>query len=127
MERLNSLGKRVLIIGGLIILFLMVLDFNNRMTELTRLRNQLQTEEDRLAELRSTESVLQTQIAYATSEPAVEEWAREQGRYIQPGDFPIIPLPEPNYTPDAPLEDTPARQPLDNWQAWVEWFFYRDP
>lgn len=124
MERFNTIGKRVLVLAALGILFLMVLDFNNRMTDLTRLREQLDIEETSLAELSSTQTVLQTQIAFATSEAAVEEWARQQGHLVQPGDFPIVPLPDPNYTPEAVIEPTPERLPLDNWQAWLEWFFY---
>ncbi len=124
MERFNSIGKRALVLTALGILFLMVLDFNNRMTELTRLREQLDIEETSLAELSSTQTVLQTQIAFATSEAAVEEWARQQGHLVQPGDFPIVPLPDPNYTPEVVIEPTPERLPLDNWQAWLEWFFY---
>ncbi|MBI3160019.1 MAG: hypothetical protein HYZ26_10515 [Chloroflexi bacterium] len=127
MERFGNLGKRILAGLGLLLLFLMVMDFNNRMADLTRLRAQREVEQAELDRLQGTQSVLLTAIAYATSEPAVEEWAREQGHYVRPGDFPIVPLAAAGFTPEPDIANTPAQETTSNWQAWLDWFFYSGP
>lgn len=127
MDKFNDIGKRILAGFGLFLLFLMVMDFNNRMTELARLRAQREVEQARLDVLVGTQSALETAIAYATSVPAVEEWAREQGHYIQPGDFPILPLPVAGFTPEPEVDPSTEDETINNWDAWFEWFFYQGP
>jgi cell division protein FtsB len=127
MDRFTSIAKRILAGLGLLLLFLMVMDFNNRMADLTRLRAQRDLEQGQLDRLLGTQSVLQTAIAYATSEPAVEEWAREQGHYVRPGDFPIVPLPGGGPTPEPDSLTAPSQPPATNWEAWLEWFFHEGP
>ena len=127
MQPVVTIAKRILIIGGLAVLVLLVMDFNSRMAELTRLSAQHQRETQMVAEMVSTQNYLETQIAYATSEPAVEAWAREDGRWAQPGDYPIVPLPDENATPQQAQSPTATPQPLTYWQAWILWFFNRAP
>lgn len=126
-DKFSDIGKRILAGVGLLLLFLMVMDFNNRMTELARLRSQRESEQVRLDVLLGTQSALETAIAYATSIPSVEEWAREEGRYIMPGDFPIAPLPVPGFTPEPEVQPAPQEEPISNWEAWFEWFLYQGP
>jgi cell division protein FtsB len=120
----GKLGKRILFVLGLIALLLMVLDFNSRMAKLTRLTTQMEIENQSLAQLSSTRTVLETQISYATSDAAVEAWAREDGRLSQSGDYAIVPLPDANVTPQAP--EYPFAEPpkLTNWQSWFTWLFF---
>jgi len=110
-----------LVVGGLLFMILLVTDFNSRMAELTRLRAQKVEELQYREELLATQYVLQTQIAYASSDQAVEEWAREQERAALPGDFPVIPLADPNYQP--PEEEVPEIQPEEHthWENWMLW------
>ena len=106
------------------VLLLMVLDFNSRMAELTRLANQMELENQNLAQLSTTRTVLETQIAYATSDAAVEAWAREDGRLSQSGDHVIVPLADANVTPQA--QEYPFAEPpiLTNWQSWFNWLLF---
>ena len=120
-------GRRILIVGGLAILILLVTDFNSRMAELTRLRSQSEDETAKLNELTATRDALQTQIAYSSSDAAVEAWAREQGRMSKPGDYPIIPLADPDYSPPPEKTTNVETQDPSNWQAWMEWLFGTAP
>jgi cell division protein FtsB len=119
--------RRGLVGAVLVFLVLMVMDFNGRMAELTRLRAQHEVESAHIADLNATQFILQTQIAYATSEPAVAEWAREQGRLYQDGDFPIFLIPDPAYTPPPPAALTISPNQLAPWETWFAWFFGRTP
>jgi len=112
-------NKRQFFLGlAVIILLLLLLDLNNRVGELytlTRQRDQMRTN---VVILQSTENALRKQIAYATSESAVEEWARQDYSYSQPGDRVIIPLAQPDFTPVPTIRPTPTTIVLENWQVW---------
>jgi cell division protein FtsB len=116
-------------LAGLVLLFLvgMVMDFNGRMAELTRLQAQHAQESNQIANLEATQYILQTQIAYATSQPAVEEWAREEGKLAQDGDFVVALIPDANYTPaPTPIPEL-AVDRLSTWETWYAWFFGHTP
>ena len=127
MLKTASLPRRILIVGGLIVLLLLIFAFSKRIAEFTRLSNQLERERARITELVATQAYLQDEITFATSEAAVEQWAREDGRLAQPGDFAVVPLPQAGTTPQVLEAAQPTQQALSNWQAWMEWFFYDGP
>jgi hypothetical protein len=126
-KRLQLLGRRVFIVLGLLFMVLLVMDFNRRMAELARLSAQFENESLEITTIAETQVYLETQIAYATSAPAVEAWARENGRWARSGDFPVVPLPDPNFTPESGAPAFRVDDGLSNWQAWIMWFFNRTP
>ena len=87
-SRTLSLG---LLIGILALVFI-VLEFNRRMEELNMLNQQSDLVRNQATQAVQTQLALQTQVAYAGSNAAVEEWARTDGHYIQEGDLPVVPL-----------------------------------
>ncbi len=115
--------KRFIVVIAVIILVLLFLNFNQRMILLSKLRGQQQELTQEYAQLEATRSALETEIAYAQSDDAVEEWARQEAGMVQEGDVPIILLP-----PSEPLP-TPTTQPevavdeVKNWEIWWELFF----
>ncbi|RME90454.1 MAG: hypothetical protein D6770_02400 [Anaerolineae bacterium] len=115
--------RQVLLLGGVFLLILLVMDFNARLENLNRLERSLKTVRAEATQASQTQVALQTAIAYATSEQAVEEWAREEAGYIQPGDQPVVPLPVPGSTPTATPVPTVTLTPVENWQVWWELFF----
>jgi cell division protein FtsB len=127
MKKARIWGRRTYFILGLVILVAMVMDFNSRMTRLTHLRAQKENEEQRLIELKLTRATLQEQIAYASSDAAVEEWAREEGRMMLPGDIIVVPLPDASFVPEPVEEEVVYSQPESNWDAWIQWLFYTSP
>ncbi len=115
--------QRVAIFLGLAILLLMIMDFNARMAELIRLQNEASTVQIRATNVAITQLALQTQAAYATSDFAVEEWAREQAGMAQPGDQVVIPLPVPGFTPAPEPTPTPIFENLTKLDIWIELLF----
>lgn len=112
--------RRLGILAGIVILLFLIMDFNNRMEELTRLQNEAAIVRAQATAVMITQQSLQTQVAYATSPAAVEAWAREQSRMAREGDIVIIPLPDPKSTiPPTPLP-TPILTGFNKWDVWVD-------
>jgi hypothetical protein len=117
--------RQALIVAGLIVMVMLVMDFNTRMAELSRLEAYAAQVSVDATQSLQTQVFLQTRIAYATSDQAVEDWARVQGRMIRPGDHAIIPLPAEGQaaTPTPIPEETP--EPVRTWRVWLDLFFQK--
>jgi hypothetical protein len=115
--------KRIGVFIGLGILLFLVMDFNARMDELTRLQNEAGIVHAQATAVMVAQLKLQTQVAHATSDDAVAQWAREQARMAQSGDQVIVPLPAPGTTPQpTPTPETPVAD-LTKWDVWMHLFF----
>ena len=114
--------KYALLVIGLIVLTLLIMDFNNRMAELSRLSDKREDVAVDATSLVQTQVQLETQIAYATSDAAVEEWAYEEGHMVREGENLVIPLEYPGYTPEVTIIPTATPVPKSNWQIWVSLF-----
>jgi len=101
----------------------MVMGLNSSLSEYFQLTDQRNQMEKRIENLEATQYALETQIAYAKSDKAVEEWARTYQRYVQPGDQVIIPLSPQEVTPEMNYLQTPTPGQEENWQVWWELFF----
>jgi hypothetical protein len=115
--------RRVAVFAGVIILVLIMVELNSRLEELNRLNDQL--DQVRIAATHSVETqvALQTQLAYASSTQAVEEWARTEGHYMKEGDQPVVPIGQPGSDPIVIATPTPMPTPMQNWQVWWGLFF----
>ncbi len=118
----NFSWKYALIIIGLVVLASLGVDFNRRMVRLRQLSEQKERVAAQLEGLKQTQTYLETQIAYATSEAAVVRWAYEEGKMIRPGDNPIVPLPPANSTPQPTATPVVTPPVVSNWQVWL-WLF----
>ena len=78
--------QRIAIFFGIAILLFLIMDFNTRLEGLSRLQNQLSTVQMQGTNVIITQYALQTGVAYATSDAAVQEYARSQARMVQPGE-----------------------------------------
>ena len=122
-KSIHWLDRRIILIVVIVILVLLMMDFNNRMTNMLELNQQESALQTKVAQLEQTKVQVEARIAYATSEAAFEEWAREDDRLINEGDYPIILLPAGGATPTpTPLPDTP-QQVLSNLQIWQKLLF----
>ena len=115
--------RRVVVMIGIFALIFIVLEFNRRLEELNMLNKQHEVVMTQATQAVQTQLALQTQVAYADSTAAVEEWARTDGHYIQDGDLPVVPIGQPG---DAPIEaNTPTPIPTQpaKWEVWWNLFF----
>lgn len=116
--------KRVYVIIAVLVLVLLLMNFNQRMVLLTKLRGQEKELIEEYSHLQATESALETQIAYANSDEAVEEWAREEAGMAQSGDIPIVLLPgSDEFIQPAPTTAPQTVDRVEQWEIWWELFF----
>lgn len=114
--------KYALLVIGLVVLTLLVMDFNNRMAGLRRLSDKREDVAIEGTDLMHTQVYLETQIAFATSEAAVNEWAYEEGHMVREGENLVIPLEYPGFTPKVTIIPTATPEPESNLQIWFSLF-----
>jgi cell division protein FtsB len=115
--------KRIIVVALVIILVLLLVDFNQRMVLLSKLRGQEKELNQRYSQLESTQTALEIELAYANSDQAVEKWAREEGGMVQEGDIPIVLLPPSGPIPTQTPQPTAVVEKVEEWQIWQELFF----
>lgn len=115
--------RRVAVFLGIFILILVVIEFNSRLEELNRLNDQRDEIRALATQSVQTQMALQTQVAYANSTAAVDEWARTEGHYVLEGDQPVIPVVQPGSEPVIAPTVSPAPTPMQNWEVWWRLFF----
>ena len=115
--------RRVAVFLGVFILILLVIEFNTRLEELNRLNDQREEVRAIATEAMQTQAALQTQVAFAGSTAAVEEWARTEGHYVQEGDQAVIPVGQPGSEPVIVATPLPIPTPVQNWEVWWKLFF----
>jgi len=114
--------KAAALIAGLLVIAYLMMNFNSRIGEMRRLTVQRESVAERLAGLEETRTALTTQIAEATAEGAVIEWAYQEGSMVRPGDNPVVPLAPEGSTP-VPTPAPVVQRPLvKTWQMWL-WLF----
>jgi hypothetical protein len=118
--------RNILILIGLILAVVLLVDFNRRMEELNRLTSQLKVVQVEATAVVQTQTALASQVAYATSDAAVEAWAYNN-KMVRPGEHPVGIVPEGNVTP-TPLSTTiQQEQNPPTWRIWWELFFGNRP
>jgi hypothetical protein len=118
--------KYALLVFGLAILAMMVMDFNSRTAELRRLSAEREQVSAQLAGGRATQSALEADITYATSEAAVVRWAYEYGHMVRPGDIPVVPISPANSTPVPTPKPVIKPTETSNLQRWLSLFVGAD-
>jgi cell division protein FtsB len=115
--------RRVAAAIGILVLVFIVLEFNRRLEELNMLNRQSELVQIQATQAVQTQLALQTQVAHAGSDAAVEEWARTDGHYIKDGDLPVVPLEQPGSAPIQASTPTPVPTQPANWEVWWDLFF----
>lgn len=118
----GKMVRQALVLVAVVILALVMMNINARLGEYYRLsaeRDRLKTE---VVQLTSTYQALVTQMAYAQSDLAAEDFARN-AHMIREGEKLVVPLtPAGNPTP-TPASTPAAPAPVQNWQVWWALFF----
>jgi hypothetical protein len=114
--------RNILIIIGLLLAVVLLVDFNRRMEELDRLTARLNAVRAEATAVIQTQTALAGQVAYATSDVAVEEWAYEN-KMVREGEHPVGVVPGANVTPTPEPTLVPQLVEQPNWRIWWELFF----
>ncbi|HSM26458.1 MAG TPA: septum formation initiator family protein [Anaerolineaceae bacterium] len=115
--------RKLSIYIALIVIFFLLMGLSARFNELTKLSEQNNFMQTEVMALRITNSAIETQIGYATSEVAVEEYAREKGYMVKPGEVLIVPLSQNQITPTPMVIPVIVNDPIPNWRIWYQLFF----
>jgi cell division protein FtsB len=113
----RSKGRLWLLLA--VVLGILILgDLNRRMSDARRLERDSQQLATEVRSLEAENQGLQTQVAGATTDAMVEEWARSQARMVQPGERLIVPVPsDPNGPTPTPIPEDQIERP-SNWDVW---------
>ena len=123
MDRIRSFTlKQIGIFIVLVILVIVVMDFNVRLETLNRREKAVQTVRAEATAAMQTQESLQTAIAYATSDNAPREFGYNY-EHGQAGDHLVNPLAVPGDIPEVYAEPTPEPAPRQNWEVWWDLFF----
>ena len=114
--------RNILIVIGLFLAVALLVDFNRRMEALDRMTEQLQAVRAKSTAVMRTQEALMTQVAYSSSDAAVEEWAY-QGKWVRVGEHPVSVLPAGNMTPTPEPAIVSQSENPPNWRIWWELFF----
>ena len=114
--------KQLSIAAGIVLLVVLVMDYNTRLDDLHQLNQKAAIVRVQATQVIQTQVALQTQIAEATSAQVTEYEARENGKILE-GDQRVVLIP----IEGAPLVNDPISAPpperMKKWQVWVELFF----
>ena len=110
--------SRAWLLVVVVIAVLILGDLNRRMADARRLerdRVQLQTE---VASVAAHNDDLRTQVAEATNDVLVEEWARSQAGMVRDGEHLILPLGDSGGTPVPTPAPRGSQTNASNWEIW---------
>ena len=115
----NSGWRYALLVLGLAVLAAMVMDFNRRTADLRRLTTEKDAVSAQVTSLVETQNGLKEDVAYATSDAAVMEWAYQDGHMMRPGDVPVIPVPASQVTAVPTPTPAPTQVETSTWEKWL--------
>ncbi len=115
--------KKIIGLIAVLLLVLLMMNINSRLSEYFRLSSERDALSTEVGYSRATKVALDTQAAYATSDQAVEDWARDEAHMARPGDKVIIPVTPAGQTPQPLVQVTPMPTTVEDWQVWWALFF----
>jgi len=108
----------------------MIVDFGRKATANYRVRNEESRLEQEIAAERAKHQALLARRAYVQTDEYVEQVAREELKWVRPGEIVVVPVPlerKPLPTQEPPPAPTELLQRESHWQEWWALFFDRPP
>lgn len=115
--------KQLVGIAAVFLLILLMMNLNSRLNEYFRLTSERDKIGTQVGSLSATKLALETRVAYATSDQAVEDWARKEAHMARPGDKVVIPITPAGQTAVPEVQVTPTPKVIENWEIWWALFF----
>ncbi|HSQ39039.1 MAG TPA: hypothetical protein VLM78_02670 [Anaerolineales bacterium] len=122
MDKFSVNWRRIGVFVGMAVLVLIVIEFNARLDELNQLTDEANVYRAQATQAMQTQTAMETQVAYAGSDAAVEDYARDN-HMIQEGDIPGVPYGIEDGTVISTPTPVPTSTPVPNWQVWWNLFF----
>ena len=122
MDKFSVNWRRIGVFVGMAVLVLIVIEFNARLDELNQLTDEANVYRAQATQAMQTQTAMETQVAYAGSDAAVEDYARDN-HMIQEGDIPGVPYGIEDGTVISTPTPAPTSTPVPNWQVWWNLFF----
>ena len=126
-------GVQVMFAAILSIGLILAINFSSRITDGQPLQEAYNRVRAEIEALRSEQEALTAERDYVRSDAYVQQWARDDGKMILPGEVLVIPVPsgsslEPTPAPQVSIEDvrTTPDEP-DTWLLWWSLFFDSPP
>jgi hypothetical protein len=117
--------KKIIGIGAIALLMLFMMSLNSRLTEYFRLTGERDVLRTQVGYELATVKALETRVAYATSDQAVDDWARNDAHMARPGDKFVVPVTPVGQQPQPEIKVTPTQRAVENWEVWWALFFDR--
>jgi len=115
--------RKILAVAVVILLVMVMMNLNSRLSEYFHLDQERDKLSTQVGYLEVTRAALDTRVAYATSDQAVEDWARNEAHMAKPGDIVVVQITPHNQTPAPELVITPTPRMIANWEVWWALFF----
>jgi hypothetical protein len=126
MNRTLNTIKKVVYIIGILILIVVIVNFQQRISEMNHLEGQLKLIQAQGTNVMQTQEDLMTQVAYANSDASVKAWAYSEGRWYLPNETPIMVLPLGNPTAIPETDLISPTSSVENWEVWWKLFFGKE-
>ena len=120
---LNISTTQIIIVVLIIIGLSVIIDFNRKIQAGQKIggeANQMRVEVTALA---ATKAALATELAYVSSDAFVMQWAHSDGRYVQPNEVLVVPVPAKNATAVTSVPVRILQKPASNFEIWWALFF----
>ncbi len=109
----------------------LVVDFARRTATIYRIKSEAARLEEETATARAQGEALEARLRYVQSDAYVEEIARSQLKWAQPGETVVVVMATPQAvltpSPDSQYAMTDGPPPEQPWQAWWLTFFDSPP
>lgn len=123
MKALLEARKRILGVAAIFLLVVLMMNLNSRLGEYFRLDSQRDEMSTQMAGLNLTHAALEMQVAYATSDEAVEDWARNEAHLALPEDKVVVVITPHNNAVTPEVVVTTTARAIENWEVWWALFF----
>ena len=108
----------------------MIVDFGRKATANYRIRREETRLEQEIAAERAKHEALLARREYVQTDEYIERVAREELKWVRPGETLVVPVPlnrQPPPTPQTPPAPTEPLPRESHWQEWWTLFFDRPP
>ena len=129
------MANRILFALGLAVGLFLVINFSGRITASQPLQEAYRHAQTEIDQLKQEQAALLEERDYVRSDAFVEQWARDDGKMVRPGEVLVIPVPSHTSaglpqnpeagTPSTPVETTPPTSAP--WTVWWALFFDSPP